>query len=252
MVRDMANERAPYELLALLRGEETGVRLIGRYRSYEEALRARDEDVLDQLGAGGGWYTLVEHVIVGPGLRGPRTVHPHATALGVDPAAGRIPTPDDLDDARRWLETIHQGGPGPRVSRWSSTSANAAYGMINRVLHTCLSRYGGQPALSAGAAPPPYERLASGLTADTERAGDGHPAQPFRDELVDDVLDPPVDEPSPGGQPPEFLEGSGRGVSQYLLSLGPPLLLGGPLSSDPLPAALSHRWPPGAHSMARR
>jgi len=107
IVRAMDVENAPYELLAVLGIDETGARWIGRYWSYEEALRARDEDVLHQLAARGGWYTLIEHVIVGPGLRGPRAVHSHATALGVDPAAGRIPAPDDLDDARGWLTTIH-------------------------------------------------------------------------------------------------------------------------------------------------
>lgn len=71
-------------------------------------MRARDEDVLDQLAARDGWYTLIEHVIVGPGLRGWHTVHRHATALGVDPAADRLPNPGDLDDARHWLAAIHQ------------------------------------------------------------------------------------------------------------------------------------------------
>lgn len=101
------DDRAPYELFALpSRTEEAALGRIGRYRTYDEALRARDEDVIDQLAASGGWYMLIEHVIVGPGLRGPRTPHGLATALGVDPAAGRIPGPDDLDDARRWLVAI--------------------------------------------------------------------------------------------------------------------------------------------------
>jgi hypothetical protein len=103
------DDPAPYELLAVPAGvEEAGLRRVGRYRAYEEALRARDEDVIDQLAARGGWYTLVAHVIVGPGLEGPRTVHRHATALGVDPAAGRVPSPHDLDDAREWLAAIRE------------------------------------------------------------------------------------------------------------------------------------------------
>lgn len=101
------DDHGPYELLAVPAGaDEAPLRRIGRYRTYDEALRDRDEDVIDQLAAGGGWYALIEHVIVGPGLRGPRTVPRHATALGVDPAAGRVPGPDDLDDARRWLAAI--------------------------------------------------------------------------------------------------------------------------------------------------
>jgi hypothetical protein len=100
---------APYELLAVPAGaEQAALRRIGRYRSYDEALRARDKDVLDQLAARGGWYTLIEHVIVGPGPAGLRAAHPHATALGLDPAAGRVPSPDDLDDARHWLIAIRE------------------------------------------------------------------------------------------------------------------------------------------------
>ena len=98
---------APYELFAEPAGdEEVALRWVGRYPTYEEALRARDEDVIAQLAERGGWYTLIEHVIVGPGLRGPKTLHRHATALGVDPAAGRVPGPQDLNDARHWLACI--------------------------------------------------------------------------------------------------------------------------------------------------
>jgi hypothetical protein len=105
--RGMSDHQLPYELLAVPAGAgEAALHRIGRYRTYGEALRARDEDVLGQLAARGGWYTLIEHVIVGPGLAGPRTAHRHATALGVDPAAGRVPSPDDLDDARHWLAAI--------------------------------------------------------------------------------------------------------------------------------------------------
>lgn len=100
---------AQYELLAVPAGtEEAALRRIGRYQTYDEALRARDEDVVDQLAARGGWYTVIEHVIVGPGLAGTQTAHRHATAFGVDPAAGRVPSPDDFDDARRWLTAIRE------------------------------------------------------------------------------------------------------------------------------------------------
>ena len=103
------SDELPYELLAVPAGAgEAAEQRIGRYGTYDAALRARDDDVLDQLAARGGWYTPIEHVIVGPGLRGPRTAHRHATALGVDPAAGRVPSPDDLDDARSWLIAIRE------------------------------------------------------------------------------------------------------------------------------------------------
>ena len=73
----------PYELRAVPPTDAgSPLRVIGRYQTYEEASWARDEDVLDQLAVLGGWYALIEHVIVGPGLQGPRTVHRHATALG--------------------------------------------------------------------------------------------------------------------------------------------------------------------------
>lgn len=84
------------------------LRLVAWYRPYEDAQRARHEDVLARLAAGGGWHTWVEYLIVGPGLQGPRTVHRLAIVLGVDSAAGTIPNADDLDDARHWLATIHR------------------------------------------------------------------------------------------------------------------------------------------------
>jgi hypothetical protein len=103
------DDLTPYELLEVMAGgQDASLRPVGRYQTYEDALRARDEDVLRELAARGGWYTLIEHVIVGPGLQGPRTVHRHATALGVDPTAGRVPNPEDLDDARRWLSAIRE------------------------------------------------------------------------------------------------------------------------------------------------
>lgn len=102
------SDDAPYELVALPTDDVDAPRLLGWYRTYEQALRARDADVLDQLAAREGWYTVVEHAIVGPGLCGPRTVHRVATALGVDPATGLIPGAHDFDDARQWLATIRQ------------------------------------------------------------------------------------------------------------------------------------------------
>jgi hypothetical protein len=70
----MTNDESRYELFALTDGEDASVRrVLGRYRTYEAALRARDADVLRQLAATGGWYMTIEHVIVGPGLCGPQT-----------------------------------------------------------------------------------------------------------------------------------------------------------------------------------
>jgi hypothetical protein len=99
-----------YELFAVRLGDTAPAHeYVGCYATFEAALVARDEHVLAQLEAGGGWYRVVEHAIIGPGRNGPHTVHANATALGVDPATGHAPTQEDLEDARRWLKTIHTG-----------------------------------------------------------------------------------------------------------------------------------------------
>ncbi|HET7328033.1 MAG TPA: hypothetical protein VF223_04225 [Trebonia sp.] len=84
-------------------------RLLGRFASYERAMRERDADVLVRLAAAGGYYLQVDHVIVGPGLAGPVTEHRVSTALGVDPEAGRVPTPADLLEAAGWLAQVRAG-----------------------------------------------------------------------------------------------------------------------------------------------
>ncbi|MFL6238365.1 MAG: hypothetical protein ACJ735_02570 [Actinomycetes bacterium] len=105
----MTNDESRYELLALTDGEDASVRrVLGRYQSYEAALRARGSDVLRQLAATGGWYITIEHVIVGPGLSGPQTEHRHSTALGVALSAGRPPTAADLQDAADWLRQLRR------------------------------------------------------------------------------------------------------------------------------------------------
>ena len=81
---------------------------VGRYDNYDDAVAARGRDVLAQLAAQGGWWTRIEHVIVGPGLGGPRTEHGFCTELGVDPDRAGAPTSADLADAREWLEALHQ------------------------------------------------------------------------------------------------------------------------------------------------
>src|SRR4051794_13994994 len=61
----MDDEEMRYELLALPDGKAGARRReLGTYRTYEAALRARDNDVLRQLDAAGGWYTTIDHVIV--------------------------------------------------------------------------------------------------------------------------------------------------------------------------------------------
>jgi hypothetical protein len=83
------------------------LRLVGEYADYPTALRARIDDVLDQLRNHNAWWTRAEHVIVGPGVDGPDTHHPLCTELGVDPADGRVPNEEDLRDAYAWLLFAH-------------------------------------------------------------------------------------------------------------------------------------------------
>jgi hypothetical protein len=81
---------------------------VGVYPDYETAVLARVEDVLFCLAGNSGWWTRVEHVIIGPGVDGPVTSHPFCTELGVDPRGGRQPTATDLQDAREWLLVVHE------------------------------------------------------------------------------------------------------------------------------------------------
>lgn len=95
-----------YDLIAVAAdGDRT---VIGHYDRYDHAVAARGRDVLTQLAAAGGWWTRVEHVIVGPGLAGPQTEHGFCTELGVDPDRESAPSAADLADAREWLDTLHQ------------------------------------------------------------------------------------------------------------------------------------------------
>ena len=72
------------------------LRLLSLHDSYEAALAAADAHTLAVLATANDWVT-VETCIVGPGLRGPLTVHPVVTHLG---------PPDDVDGARRWLQDV--------------------------------------------------------------------------------------------------------------------------------------------------
>jgi hypothetical protein len=82
--------------------------LVACHEDYDDAVAARGRDVLTQLAAQGGWWTRVEHVIVGPGDDGPDTDHAFCTELGVDPDRDQAPTAADMQDAHAWLEALHQ------------------------------------------------------------------------------------------------------------------------------------------------
>ena len=94
-----------YQLHAV--SSDDHLHLVGAYDDYRIALRARVDDVLARLERNDGWWTRIEHVIIGPGLDGPQTRHELCTELGVDPADGRVPTRADLWDARDWLLFAH-------------------------------------------------------------------------------------------------------------------------------------------------
>lgn len=101
-----------YDLIAI--ADDGSRRHVASFADYADAVAARGRDVLTQLAAHGGWWTRVEHAIVGPGVDGPRTEHGFCTELGVDPDRDRAPTAADIADAREWLEALHQPGGGRR------------------------------------------------------------------------------------------------------------------------------------------
>jgi hypothetical protein len=72
------------------------IRLLSVHDGYEDALAAADAHTLAVLATANDWVT-VETCIVGPGPRGPLTVHPVVTHLG---------PPDDVDGARCWLREV--------------------------------------------------------------------------------------------------------------------------------------------------
>jgi hypothetical protein len=107
----MTNTAAPYQLLALKisRSDASFVawRRLGRYRDLETAVRARVEDVLQQLAANDGWLINAQHLIIGPGHDGPATVHSYISEVGADPGDDRVPTPHNEPALRRWLLSAH-------------------------------------------------------------------------------------------------------------------------------------------------
>lgn len=80
--------------------------LLGRYPTYEDALHARDQDVLEQLEQAGGRHIELLHLIVGPGQRGARTAHQVACSVG-QPTAGPVDIAAELAATEAWLSRIH-------------------------------------------------------------------------------------------------------------------------------------------------
>ncbi len=107
----MTDPTAPYQLLGLsitrTDASFVGWRKLGRYCDLETAVRARVEDVLQQLAANDGWLINAQHLIIGPGHDGPATVHNYVSEIGADPADDRVPTPHNEPALRRWLLSAH-------------------------------------------------------------------------------------------------------------------------------------------------
>jgi hypothetical protein len=80
--------------------------LLGHYPTYNEALCARDQDVLDQLEQAAGRRIELLHLIVGPGARGPRTAHQVACSVG-QPTTGPVDVAAELAATATWLSRIH-------------------------------------------------------------------------------------------------------------------------------------------------
>ncbi|MCW2599479.1 MAG: hypothetical protein JWM02_1308 [Frankiales bacterium] len=98
----------PYEVIALSDRFAPGAwRSVGHYPDLDQAVRARIEDVLQQLQGNDGWLVTAEHLVIGPGQDGPATVHCCMTEIGADPASNRIPDPFNLDATRSWLLAAH-------------------------------------------------------------------------------------------------------------------------------------------------
>jgi hypothetical protein len=79
---------------------------LGHYPDFDAALDARDRDVIAQLRTAPMPPREMNHLIVGPGVRGPRTQHPLVTFAGTtvtdpDPAAEIAATATWLDAIRR-------------------------------------------------------------------------------------------------------------------------------------------------------
>ena len=106
-----APPRGPYHLLALTTvrggGRSVAWRLLGHHEDLETAVRARIEDVLEQLALNDGWLINSQHLIVGPGVDGPATLHSYVSEVGADPGDDKVPSPHNEPALRHWLLNAH-------------------------------------------------------------------------------------------------------------------------------------------------
>jgi len=76
------------------------------FPDFASALTARDGDVLAQLSACPAPPREIKHLIVGPGVDGPRTVHPIVSFVGAD-VADNCPE-IELAETAAWLRSIRR------------------------------------------------------------------------------------------------------------------------------------------------
>jgi hypothetical protein len=77
------------------------------YPDFAAAMSARDDDVLAQLSVRSAPPREINHVIVGPGVDGPRTAHPIVSFVGAD-IADNCPELE-LAETAEWLRAVHHG-----------------------------------------------------------------------------------------------------------------------------------------------
>jgi hypothetical protein len=106
-----APPRRAYQLLALTTvrggGRPVSWRHLGHHEDLESAVRARIEDVLEQLALNDGWLINAQHLIVGPGVDGPATLHSYVSEVGADPGDDKVPSPHNEPALRHWLLSAH-------------------------------------------------------------------------------------------------------------------------------------------------
>lgn len=104
---------APYQLVALdapVSGHPQRKALwrdLGTFPDLTGALRARVDDVLEQLAANDGWLVEVEHLLIGPDPDGSVTVRSCLSSVGADPHSEHVPEPFEPGKVRDWLLASH-------------------------------------------------------------------------------------------------------------------------------------------------
>jgi hypothetical protein len=80
---------------------------LGSFTEFDAALDARDGDAILLLGGLDGAPMVVSHVIVGPGVTGPETMHPVVSSIGRDDVEATVEAVHaELIDTRRWFRAI--------------------------------------------------------------------------------------------------------------------------------------------------